>query len=62
MDSRGYTISQDYTGQFVLKFYHDVNIETNWYIVMMSYSYDEIMRALLNHRESQGMGKEYWIS
>jgi hypothetical protein len=30
--------------------------------VAMSYSYDEIMRKLINHREMVGMGKEYWIS
>jgi len=28
----------------------------------MSYSYDEIMRELIKHRELMGMGKEYWIS
>lgn len=62
MDSRGYAIVLDHSGQFVLKYYHDVNIESNCYTVAMSYSYDEIMRALLHHREMQGMGKEYWIS
>ena len=58
----GYAIVLDHTGQFVLRYYHDVNIESNWYTVAMSCSYDEIMRELLKHREMQGMGKEYWIS
>lgn len=62
MDSRGYTIALDHSGQFVLRYYQDVNIAGNYYTVAMSYSYDEIMRALLQHRETQGMGKEYWMS
>jgi hypothetical protein len=62
MDSRGYAVVIDHSGQFVLRYYSDVNIESNWYIVVMSYNYDDIMRELIKHREMQGMGKEYWIS
>jgi hypothetical protein len=62
MRSDGYAIVLDPSGKFVLKYYHDVNIEGNCYTVAMSYSYDEIMRELFWHREQQGMGKEYWIS
>ena len=62
MDSRGYAVILDHSGKFVLKYYQDVNIVENCYTVEMSYNYDEIMRALLHHRELQGMGKEYWIS
>ena len=62
MDSRGYAIVLDYTGQFVLRYYQDVNIESSFMVVAMSYSYDDIMRELLKHRDLFGMGKEYWIS
>jgi len=58
----GYAIVLDHTGQFVLRYYQDVNIESMWMIVAMSYNYDDIMRELLKHREMYGMGKEYWIS
>jgi hypothetical protein len=62
MMPNGYAIVLDHSGQFVLRYYHDVNIESNWYTVAMSLHYDDIMRELLKHREMQGMGKEYWIS
>ena len=58
----GYAIVLDCTGQFVLRYYQDVNIESSFMVVAMSYNYDHIMRELLRHRESFGMGKEYWIS
>lgn len=58
----GYAIVLDHTGQFVLKYYQDVNIESMFTVVTMSYNYDDIMRSLLRHREMVGMGKEYWIS
>jgi hypothetical protein len=59
----GYAIVLDYSGQFQLRYYQDVNITSSWIIVSMSYNYDDIMRALLSHREYNcGMGKEYWIS
>jgi hypothetical protein len=62
MDSRGYAIVVNYYGQFELRFYKDVNNDSVWTSVTMSYSYDEIMRELIKHRELMGMGKEYWIS
>lgn len=62
MDPRGYAVTKDYTGQFVLKYYPDVNIENSCYVIATSYSYDEIMRSFLHHREMQGVGREYWIS
>jgi hypothetical protein len=62
MIPNGYAVVLDYTGQFVLRYYQDVNIESSFMVVAMSYSYDDIMRELLKHRESFGMGKEYWIS
>lgn len=62
MIPNGYAVMLDHAGQFVLKYYHDVNIVGSCYTVSMSYSYDVIMRDLLHHRELQGMGKEYWIS
>jgi hypothetical protein len=62
MDPQGYAIVLDHTGQFVLRYYQDVNIESVFVEVTMSYSYDEIMRKLIDHREHVGMGKEYWIS
>ena len=62
MDSRGYAIVLDYNGQFALRYYQDVNIESSFMVIAMSYTYDDIMRELLKHREMQGMGKEYWIS
>jgi hypothetical protein len=58
----GYAIVLDHGGQFVLRYYQDVNIESAWVMVAMSYNYDDIMRELLRHREMYGMGKEYWIS
>ncbi len=58
----GYAIVLDHSGQFVLRYYQDVNIESMWMMVAMSYNYDDIMRELLRHREMVGMGKEYWIS
>lgn len=58
----GYAIVLDPSGQFVLRYYQDVNIESMWVPVAMSYSYDDIMRELIKHRELMGMGKEYWIS
>jgi len=58
----GYAIVLDYSGQFQLRYYNDVNNEHSWYIITMSLHYDDIMRELLKHREMQGMGKEYWIS
>ena len=57
----GYAIVLDHSGQFVLRYYQDVNIENMWMMVAMSYNYDDIMRELLRHREMYGMGKEYWI-
>jgi hypothetical protein len=62
MDSQGYAIVLDHGGQFVLRYYQDVNIENIFVVITMSYSYDEIMRKLISHREMVGMGKEYWIS
>ena len=63
MIPNGYAIVLDYSGQFQLRYYQDVNITSGWIIVTMSYNYDDIMRALLSHREyNGGMGKEYWIS
>jgi hypothetical protein len=58
----GYAIVLDHSGQFVLRYYQDVNIESMFMVVTMSYNYDDIMRELLRHREMYGMGKEYWIS
>ena len=58
----GYAIVLDYSGQFVLRYYLDVNMENCWSVVAMSYNYDDIMRELLRHREYNGSGKEYWIS
>jgi hypothetical protein len=58
----GYAIVLDHSGQFVLRYYQDVNIESMFMVVTMSYNYDDIMRELLKHREMYGMGKEYWIS
>ena len=57
-----YAIVLDYSGQFQLRYYNDVNNEHSWYIITMSLHYDDIMRELLKHREMHGMGKEYWIS
>ena len=62
MMPNGYAVVLDHSGQFQLRYYHDVNIESNWYIIAMSYNYDDIMRELIKHREVQGMGKEYWLS
>jgi hypothetical protein len=63
MMPNGYAIVLDYSGQFQLRYYQDVNITSSWVMVTMSYNYDDIMRALLSHREyNSGMGKEYWIS
>jgi hypothetical protein len=62
MMPNGYAIVLDYSGQFQLRYYNDVNNEHSWYVVVMSLHYDDIMRELLKHREMQGMGKEYWIS
>ena len=62
MMPNGYAIVLDYSGQFQLRYYNDVNNEHSWYVVTMSLHYDDIMRELLKHREMQGMGKEYWIS
>jgi len=58
----GYAIVLDYSGQFVLRYYQDVNIESVWIPIAMSFNYDDIMRELLKHRGLLGMGKEYWIS
>lgn len=58
----GYAIVLDHSGQFVLRYYQDVNIESIFVVITMSYSYDDIMRELIKHRELMGMGKEYWIS
>ena len=58
----GYAIVLDPSGQFVLRYYQDVNIESIFVVITMSYSYDDIMRELIKHRELMGMGKEYWIS
>ena len=62
MNPNGYAIVLDHSGQFQLRYYNDVNIESSWYIVTMSLHYDDIMRELLRHREMMGMGREYWIS
>ena len=62
MNPQGYAIVLDHLERFVLRYYQDVNIESMFVDVAMSYSYDEIMRKLINHREQVGMGKEYWIS
>jgi hypothetical protein len=62
MMPNGYAIVLDHSGQFVLRYYRDVNITSSWVMVTMSYNYDDIMRALLRHREYEGMDKEYWIS
>jgi hypothetical protein len=62
MNPQGYAIVLDHLERFVLRYYQDVNIESVFVEVTMSYSYDEIMRKLISHREMVGMGKEYWIS
>jgi hypothetical protein len=62
MNPQGYAIVLDHLERFVLRYYQDVNNESMFVEVAMSYSYDEIMRKLINHRELVGMGKEYWIS
>jgi hypothetical protein len=62
MDPQGYAIVLDHLERFVLRYYRDVNNESMFVEVTMSYSYDEIMRKLIDHREMVGMGKEYWIS
>ena len=58
----GYAIVLDNSGQFILRYYQDVNIESVWTPIAMSFNYDDIMRELLKHREMFGTGKEYWIS
>lgn len=62
MRSDGYAIVLDYTGQFALRYYQDMNNENMWTQIVMSYNYDTIMRELIKHRELMGIGKEYWIS
>ena len=62
MNPQGYAIVLDHLERFVLRYYQNVNNESMFVEVAMSYSYDEIMRKLINHREMVGMGKEYWIS
>ena len=62
MNPQGYAIVLDHLERFVLRYYRDVNNESMFVEVTMSYSYDEIMRKLIDHREMVGMGKEYWIS
>lgn len=62
MDPQGYSITLAPDGQFVLSYYHDVNRPEMTVVVRMSYSYDEIMRALLWDRQSREMEREYWIS
>jgi hypothetical protein len=58
----GYAIVMHPSGEFELRYYQDVTSGL-WAVITMSYSYDDIMRAFLRHREYiGGMGKEYWIS
>lgn len=58
----GYSIVLETSGQFGLRYHNDVNYPNNYTNICTSFSYDDIMRALLDHRTRVGMEKEYWIS
>lgn len=61
MIPNGYVVILNAIGQFELRYYPDVNFIHNFTIISSSHSYDAIMRALLIHRTSQGMQREYWL-
>lgn len=62
MTPEGYAIVLDVAGNFVLRYYPNVNKENDFIEIASSFNYDGIVRALLIDREMRGMGKEYWIS
>lgn len=62
MTPEGYAILLDDAGHFVLRYFPDVNHEGIYMEVARSFTYDGIMKSLLQDREMRGMGKEYWIS